>query len=178
MNRMPSRVLLLVALALLFAACAPTASQSPSESSGGEPSAAGSQPEASQPAGDVGGGGGGGENGSVQYEITGDYEDSGELRFVPEASYFEQNGSSYMSFTNEGESTVMFISVGDQGNLVSFGNEEASVTTDTEACTFNLTRDDATGAAGTFDCPRAFVVLASGSQLGSGTIRGTFEAHI
>ena len=181
MNRIPSPILVLVALALLLAACAPTGSQSLSETSGGEPpgaepSAAASQPSASQPGG--GGGGGGGENGSVQYEITGDYQDSGDLSFVPQASYFEQGGSSYMSFTNEGESTVLFIQLNDSGNSVQYGSQEATVTTDTESCTFNLTRDDATGAAGTFDCSNALVVLASGSQVGTGTMRGTFEAHL
>ncbi|HUG94533.1 MAG TPA: hypothetical protein VMK30_00145 [Pleomorphomonadaceae bacterium] len=173
MNRTPFRFVLLVGLGLLLAACAPTASQQPSESSGGEPPAAESQPAASQP-----GGGGGGANGSVQYEVSGDYSDSGELAFVPEGSFFDQNGSTYLSFTNQGETTVLFIQLNDSGNTVQFGNQEASVTTDAAACTFNLTRDDATGAAGTFDCPNAFMVIADGSQVGSGTIRGTFEAHI
>jgi hypothetical protein len=175
MNRMPFRFVVLVALGLLLAACAPTASQQPSESAGGEPPAPESQPAASQPGG---GGGGGGANGSVQYEVSGDYSDSGELAFVPAGSFFDQNGSSYLSFTNQGESTVLFIQLNDSGNTVQFGNQEASVTTDAAACTFNLTRDDATGAAGTFDCPNAFMVIAEGSQMGSGTIRGTFEGHI
>lgn len=175
MNRIPSPVVLLVAVGLLLAACASTASQPPAESSGGEPSAAESQTAASQPGG---GGGGVGADGSVQYEISGDYSDSGELAFVPAGSFFEQNGSSYLSFTNQGESTVLFIQLNDSGNSVQFGNEEATVTTDAVACTFNLTRDDATGAAGTFDCSNAFIVLASGNEVGSGTIRGTFEAHI
>jgi len=96
---------------------------------------------------------------------------------VPAGSFFDQNGSSYLSFTNQGESTVLFIQLNDSGNSVQFGNQEASVTTDAAACTFNLTRDDATGAAGTFDCPNAFMVLVEGSQVGSGAIRGTFEAH-
>jgi hypothetical protein len=177
MNRRPFPVLF-TALALLLSACAPAASQTPSESSGGEPSAAASQAAASQAGGGGGGGGGAGANGSVQYEISGDYSDSGELAFVPAASYFDQSGVSYMSFTNEGSSTVIFISIGDQGNFVQYGNEEASVTTDTQSCTFNLSRDDATGAAGTFDCANALVVQASGSQVGTGTIRGTFEAHL
>jgi len=177
MNRIPFRFVVLVALGLLLAACAPTTSQQPSESSGGEPPAAESQPPASQPGGG-GGGGGGGANGSVQYEISGDYSDSGELAFVPAGSFFDQNGSSYLSFTNQGESTVLFIQLNDSGNSVQFGNQEASVTTDAAACTFNLTRDDATGAAGTFDCPNAFMVLVEGSQVGSGTIRGTFEGHL
>jgi hypothetical protein len=175
MNRTPFRFVVLVGLGLLVAACAPTASQQPSESASGEPPAAESQPAASQPGG---GGGGGGANGSVQYEVSGDYSDSGELAFVPAGSFFDQNGSSYLSFTNQGESTVLFIQLNDSGNTVQFGNQEASVTTDAAACTFNLTRDDATGAAGTFDCPNAFMVIAEGSQMGSGTIRGTFEGHI
>lgn len=174
MNRTPSPAVFLVALALLLAACAPAASQPLSESSG-EPSPAQSGPAASQPGG---GGGDGGANGSVQYEISGDYSDSGELAFVPAGSFFDQNGSSYMSFTNQGETTVLFIQLNDSGNSVQFGNQEATVTTDAAACTFNLTRDDATGAAGTFECSNALIVLASGNEVGSGTIRGTFEAHI
>ncbi len=174
MHRLRLAPVIFLTLTLLLAACQQAASQSPAGTDAGEPSAAGAEPGASQ-AGT--GGGGGGDNGSAQYEITGDYTASGELRFVPEASYFDQNGSTYLSFTNEGESTVMFIAFGEnQGNAVSFGNEEASVA-GTE-CTINLTRDDATGAAGTFDCPNSTVVLASATTPGTGTIRGSFEAHL
>jgi hypothetical protein len=175
MRRLPLASVVFLTLTLLLAACQPTASQSPAGGNGGEsPTAA--EPGASQPAGN--GGNGGGDNGSVQYEITGDYTDSGELRFVPEASYFEQGGSTYLSFTNEGESTVLFISFSDTGNFVQFGNEEASVVQGADTCTFNLTRDDATGAAGTFDCPNSSVVLAGSTTPGTGTIRGSFEAHL
>jgi hypothetical protein len=165
----------LLTLTLLLAACQQAASQSPAGSDAAEPSAAGAEPEASQ-AGN--GGDGGGDNGSAQYEITGDYTASGELRFVPEASYFEQGGGTYLSFTNEGESTVLFISFSDSGNFVQFGDENASVVQAGEECTMNLTRDDATGAAGTFDCPNSSVVLTGSEQLGTGTIRGSFEAHL
>jgi hypothetical protein len=165
-----------LALILLLAACQSSASQSPAGANGGESSAA-AEPGASQPAGN--GGSSGGEDGSAQYEISGDYTDSGELRFIPEASYFDQNGSTYLSFTNEGESTVLFIAFGEnQGNAVSFGNEEASVVQGADACTINLTQDDATGAAGTFDCTNASIILAGSEQLGTGTISGSFEAHL
>lgn len=175
MHRLRLAPVILLTLTLLLAACQQAASQSPAGTDAGEPSAAGAEPGASQ-AGT--GGGGGGDNGSVQYEITGDYTASGELRFVPEASYFDQNGSTYLSFTNEGESTVLFISFSDSGNFVQFGDENASVVQAGEECTMNLTRDDATGAAGTFDCPNSTVVLASATTPGTGTIRGSFEAHL
>jgi hypothetical protein len=176
MHRPRLAPVILLTLTLLLAACQQAASQPPAGTDGGQPSAAGAEPGASQPAGN--GGGGGGDNGSAQYEITGDYAASGELRFVPEASYFEQGGSTYLSFTNEGESTVLFISFSDSGNFVQFGDENASVVQAGEACTMNLTRDDATGAAGTFDCPNSSVVLTGSEQLGTGTIRGSFEAHL
>lgn len=173
-------ILLPVAIAALVAACS---APSTSSQNGGEPSTAaseseGSQPsEGGQPSASGGGGGGGGTSGSVKYEISGDYTDSAELRFVPEASYFEQSGVTYLSFTNEGSSSVLFITLGDAGNASNFGNGEASITSTPENCSFNLTRNDATGASGTFDCPGSFAVLAGGTQTGTATIKGTFEAR-
>jgi hypothetical protein len=172
-------ILLPVAIAALVAACTPsTSSQDGTEPSTAASASEGSQPsQGGQPSDAGGGGGGGGANGSVQYEISGDYTDSGELRFVPEASYFEQNGVTYLSFTNEGSSTVLFLTLGDAGNASNFGNGEASIASTPENCNFNLTRNDATGASGTFDCPGSFAVLAGGTQTGTATIKGTFEAR-
>lgn len=172
-------ILLPLAIAALVAACS---APSTSSQDGGEPSTAASESaggqasEGGQPS-DAGGGGGGTANGSVKYEISGDFTESGELGFVPAASYFEQNGVTYLSFTNEGQSSVLFITLSSDGNAANFGNGEVTVATTPENCTFDLSRNDATGASGTFDCPDAFAVLASGTQPGTASIKGTFEAR-
>jgi hypothetical protein len=175
----PMRLLRSFLLPMLLTALV-TACSAPSTSSqdGGEPSTAAQESEGSQPS-DAGGGGGGGGglNGSVQYEITGDYTETGELRFVPEASYFEQAGATYLAFTNEGEQTVLFISLSDGGNNATFGNEEISIASTPENCDFNLTQDDATEKSGTFDCPDSFTVFATGSQQGTLSLKGSFEAR-
>lgn len=171
MHRLPFPVGALVALALLLAACAPTTTQSPAEPAGGEPSLAESEPAASAP-----GGGDGipGTHGSVQYEVTGDYTGDGELPFVPEASYSDQDGRTYLSFTDG--SAVLIISLSADGNVVQFGNEEVAIPA--AECEFNLSRHDASGASGSFDCPDAAVITSTGTQMGSGTIRGTFDANM
>jgi hypothetical protein len=166
-------ILLPIVLTVLVAACSAPATSS---QGGGESSTAAESSEEGQPSDAGGGGGGSGTNGSIQYEITGDHTESGELRFVPEASYFEQNGITYLSFANEGESTVLFLSLSDGGNTTNFGSQEVSIVSTPENCTFNLERDDASGASGTFDCPNSFAVFASGTQQGTVTIKGTFEA--
>lgn len=73
--RHPRPFLALLAVAALTVACSSTGGESPGESNGG-----GGGGEAT--ATPDGGGGGGGANGSITYQIAGDYEASGELPFL------------------------------------------------------------------------------------------------
>ena len=134
----------------------------------------------SQPAASTGGGGGGGGggifgDGTAEYQITGDYTADGELRFVPAASQVGQDSYS-LSFTDdENSSTILVISIQGEARALSFGDEGHTIPG--AQCDWNLTRQDADGVAGTFNCDNA--VLFSGDTGASGQvdISGSFEAR-
>ena len=163
-------------LALLAIAAITVACSSPGASSGGEESQGGG---ASQPAETTGGGGGGGGlfgNGSAEYHITGDYTADGELGFVPAASQVNQDGASSLSFTDENSDTVLIIALSAGANILSWGNPEYAIPGAT--CEFNITRQDSTGAAGTFSCNNQLLIATSGTTTGTANISGSFDARI
>jgi hypothetical protein len=170
--------LALLAMAAIIAACSgPPGSSSGAESQGSEPST-GSQP--SQAA--ASGGGGSGANGSITYDITGDYEASGELPFLAAASVFDSNTQGWQaSFAASGGSgTVISLTTVSQGQVFSFGDGTAVVIAVSESssgsgCTFSLNKNDASGLSGHVECSSAGVV----QQSGTGKVRLTadWDAH-
>lgn len=169
----------LLAIAAITAAC----SGAPGSSSGGESSQGGEASQgggASQPAASSGGGGGGGGNGgifgdgSAEYQITGDFTADGELGFVPAASQVSQDSYS-LSFTDdENSSTILVISIIGDARALSYG--DAGHTIPGAQCDWNLSRQDADGVAGTFNCDNAVLFSADGAS-GQVDISGSFEAR-
>ena len=158
----------LLAMAAVTAAC----SAAPGSSSGGEnqPST-GSQPsQAAASSGGGGGGGGGGANGSVTYEITGEYEASGELPFLAGgiSLWVESAGGWVANFANtSGEGAVILINTqaaeGTPGQIFSFGDGNVILAATSDAgsgfdCTFALTKNDASGLKGDLECNTALVI--------------------
>ena len=169
----------ILAIAAITVACGgpPAASAGGQSSQGSEASqgAGASEPVAST----GGGGGGGGANGSVTYQITGGYTRSGELPWVPLASTFA-DGTWYLAFTDTtggGNQDVLAITGAGGSNVVVFGNSDFSIAGGIEpACTFNFTRQDASGAAGSFDC-RGVMGIKSDSSLVQVDFKGNFDGH-
>lgn len=156
----------LLAVAALTIACSgPPGSSSGAASQGSQPST-GSQPsEAAASSG--GGGGGGGANGSITYEITGDYQASGELPFLASgiSVWVESAGGWVANFANQsGEGAVILINTqaaeGTQGQSFTYGDGSIVLTTISAPdsgfdCTFNLTKNDSSGLAGDMHCNSA-----------------------
>jgi hypothetical protein len=165
----------LLAIAAITVACgtSPGASSGGESSQGSEPST-GSQPSQAAASGGGGGGGGGGANGSITYEITGDFTADGELGFVPAASQVSQDSYS-LSFTDdENSSTILVISIIGEARALSYGDEGRTIPG--AQCDWNLTRQDADGVAGTFNCDNAVLFSADGAS-GQVDISGSFEAR-
>jgi hypothetical protein len=173
-------VLLAAVIGLVLAACA---SPAPGASNGGEPSNA---PESEAPGESQSGGGGGGPgpgtaDGSVQFQMTGGHEVSDELPFAGNFAYFQQAGVSFLVFTDDtdaAEANGVIITIGADGNNES--NVFQYVTNDliipAADCEWNITRHDATGAAGSFTCNDATGFGESGGMIPGVDVTGSFEA--
>lgn len=180
----------LLALGAIIAACA-----SPAGTSGGE---ATQGTDASEPAptaaggdGDSGGGGGsgGGANGSMTYEITGDYEASGELPFLAAgiSLWVEEAGGWVASFANpSGEGAYIQLNTqaaeGTTGQIWNYGDGTVIIGavsgSDTGmGCTFTLTKNDPSGLEGDLDCTSAIVTNAETGENGTVQITAHWEGH-
>jgi hypothetical protein len=174
----------LLAIAAIAAAC----SGGPASSSGGESSQGG---EASQPAASTGGGGGGGggANGSMTYEITGDYEASGELPFLAGGvSLWIEQSEGWAAFfgATDGSGAVIQINTqsaeGTPGQIWNFGDGTAAVTATSDpgsgsGCTFTLTKNDSSGTAGSVECDSAIVTNLTTGTIGQAQVSAEWTGH-
>jgi hypothetical protein len=178
--RRPSLLLILTAvIGLVLAACASPAG-SPDASGGGEPSsAAGSEaPASSDGSGGGGGGGLGTGSGSVEFEITGGFSDSGELPFAGDFAYFQQAGVSFLVFTDDTDSSEangIIITLSEDGNVLQYVTDDIVVPAAT--CDWNVTRSDASGAAGSFNCNDQAGFGTNGQAYTDLDISGSFEVN-
>jgi hypothetical protein len=168
----------LCAISLLLAACSGAASKSETPNSGGNGEAS---EAASTDRGDAGGGGGGGgANGSVRYRISGDYTKSGELPFVPVTLSLYADGGWVAWFADQagGTDNIIQLNTNPDTTIVNFGNSEIAIigTKDT-GCTFDFTKNDSGGLAGSFECHEAVGVSnADGTELHV-DMSGEWDAH-
>jgi hypothetical protein len=176
----------LIALAIIGAACS---SSSPGASTGGDQSQAAQQSQgggasqggqASQPAASTGGGGGGGANGSITYNITGDYTASGELPFVNAGGVSAFAGTGWAAFFYEGGNTdvVIDLTTIDAAHAITFGDTNAVLTGfEANGCTFNLEKNDASGLKGSVECHGAQLIMSEAGTLGTADLSAHWEAH-
>ena len=177
--------LALLAVAAITAAC--SASPGSSSGGGGQPST-GSQPSQAA-ASSGGGGGGGGANGSVTYEITGDYEASGELPFLAGgiSQWVESAGGWVANFGNQsGEGAVILINTqaaeGTTGQIFTYGDTSVVLTAISTPdsgfdCTFNLTKNDSSGLAGDLDCNSVIAADATTGAQKHVQVTAHWDAH-
>lgn len=175
----------LLAIVAVTVAC----STAPGSSPGGEASQGGgaSQPAASTDGGG-GGSGGGGANGSITYEITGDYQASGELPFLTGgvSLWIESAGGWVANFANtSGEGAVILLNTqaaeGTPGQIFTYGDGTIIMATGSGetgmGCTFNLTKNDSSGLSGDLDCTSAIAANnATGAQL-QVQVHAEWDAH-
>lgn len=154
----------LLTIAAITVACG--SSSSSGESQGAGPST-GSQPSQAAASPGGGGGGGGGANGSVTYEISGDYTASGELPFLANgvSLWVESAGGWVANFANQsGEGAVILINTqaaeGTQGQIFTYGDGSIILTAVSTPdsgfdCDFTLTKNDSSGLVGDLHCNTA-----------------------
>jgi hypothetical protein len=178
--RRPILIILTLVAGLVVAACASPSGEPGSSDGGGSGSSQGQPAQTNEPAtsdgGSGGGGGGSGANGSVTFEITGDVTESGELPFIPIlGGFFQQEGASYMPFANSDNAAgeVVFITLSPDGNVFAYGNGTVSIPA--ADCEWNITRNDDSGATGSFTCTDAMAISESG--IGTADVSGSFDAH-
>ena len=121
-----------------------------------------------------------GNNGSIQFEISGNWEDEGEWPFIPAASTYINDIWS-MSFapkidgTGDGILTLMldgenfFMTFGTNAGVISAGGSDQ--------CQLDLDRSDSGGTAGNFECTNLVVLPANGSMTDGVNFTATFETN-
>lgn len=177
-------ILAFLVISAILVACSSPGGGSSGPSS--EASSGASQPGASQPGASQvtassdggGGGGGGGLNGSITYQIRGDYTASGELPFIPTGVSNFGSGGWAAWFGEQGESTVIQLNTSPDASIANFGNAEVAIvgTKDT-GCTFNFTKNDASGLAGSVECHGIQAVKSQASSLIHVDFTATWDAH-
>lgn len=170
-------------VALLAVACSSPSASQPTDSNGG--GGGGSDPTATPDGG--GGGGGGGANGSFAYQITGDYEASGELPFLVGgvSVWYEAEGGWIANFANQsGEGAVVNLNTGVSTDfvLVTFGDGTVLVvaTNDTSTgydCTFTEDKNDASGLKGSLDCSNTAASNVNTGALLNVNFTAQWDAH-
>jgi hypothetical protein len=119
---------------------------------------------------------GGGANGSIIFEISGDYEASGEFPFVPAASVFSNGGWS-ASFAEDGSNAIIAMNTIPGSLTVSYGDSEAVVIAiELVGCTFDMDQNDSSGLVGSFECEGITGGLSQSGATITVDFRGEFSA--
>jgi hypothetical protein len=177
--------LALLAMAALIGACSgPPGSSASGQSQGSEPST-GSQPSQAA-ASSGGGGGGGGANGSITYEITGDYEASGELPFLAGgiSMWVESADGWVANFADPAGGGAVIVLNTQEGQSLSqgltFGDGSVTIVAATDAgtdCTFTLEKNDPDGLKGHVECAGALAVDNNNGSQKDVTFNAEWDAH-
>ena len=177
--RHPRPFLALLAVAALTVACSSTGGESPGESNGGGGGEATATPD--------GGGGGGGANGSITYQIAGDYEASGELPFLAQgmSTWDETQGgwvANFVAPSGEGAYILLNTATLGTGQILSFGDGTAIVVATSDPgsgydCTFTMTKNDTSGLAGHMECSNTIASNVSTGGLLNVSISADWDAH-
>ena len=190
--RHPRPFLALLAVAALTVACSSTGGESPGESNGGggggeataTPDGGGGGEATATP---DGGGGGGGANGSITYQIAGDYEASGELPFLAQgmSTWDETQGgwvANFVAPSGEGAYILLNTATLGTGQILSFGDGTAIVVAPSDPgsgydCTFTMTKNDTSGLAGHMECSNTIASNVSTGGLLNVRISADWDAH-
>ncbi|MEX0947037.1 MAG: hypothetical protein WD651_13740 [Acidimicrobiia bacterium] len=120
-----------------------------------------------------------GNNGSVRFEISGNWEDEGEWPFIPAASVFVNDIWS-MSFAPKIDGTgdgILTIMLDDESFFVTYGTNDGVISGGIDQCQVDIDRSEADGTAGNFECTNLVVLPTNGSMTDGVNFSGTFETH-
>lgn len=113
---------------------------------------------------------------SARYTISGSYEASGEATLQPAMTFYD-NGVWTMTFGDEG-GALLLLGLDPSTPSVNFTDGQFTVSGDSSTCEFDITRQDATGAAGTFDCSNVpGLSTESGALTQDNNFSGSFDAN-
>ena len=118
-------------------------------------------------------GGGSSGQGSITYEISGGFEAAGEEPFAPTMSFFDQG---VWTMTFGGGSTLLVLGLDPSTPSISWTNGASSAGADSSNCEFDITRQDADGASGSFSCSNVAVVN-EGALTEAASFTGSFDAN-
>ncbi len=106
----------------------------------------------------------GGGEGSITFQISGDYEASGEFPFLSVASAFNNGGWS-ATFADSNNSIIV-LNTFPGSFTVSFGDPQAVITgIESSGCVFDFDQNDASGLVGSFDCSNTTGFLTAGTEI-------------
>jgi hypothetical protein len=120
-----------------------------------------------------------GNNGSIRFEISGNWEDEGEWPFIPDASVFINDIWS-MSFAPKIDGTgdgILTLMLDDEAFFLTYGTNDGVITGGSDLCELEVDRSDSGGAAGNFECTNLFVLPTSGSMTDGVNFSATFETN-
>lgn len=187
-------ILLILAL---VAACGSTSSGDANDGGGGSSGATASSDvggyggggsSEETPPGDGNGGGGGsgsgvdlGNNGTITYQLGGDLESSGELKFVyleGAMSQFAEGGWVAYFYSDSDPNLIIQINSNPASNILNYGDGESLVVGTEEAgCTFDYSTNDESGLVGTIDCPTTVASNVNTGDLITVSLHATVDAH-
>jgi hypothetical protein len=183
-----------LAVAAITGACANASpgagSQPPAGSESGVASQApgvSQQPGASEPAASAGSG----ANGSIKYQITGEYTGSGELPFLPTygdySSYFTPGegagwNAMFQDPANPDDHQISLNTKTTLGEELFYRDQPIVValsgaTSSPDECTFTSTKNDETGLIGSVVCTSAELFQADGMPTLNVTFAAQWDAH-
>lgn len=179
-------LIVLLLLALVLAACGGGSSDADEEGgSGSNTTASGSDDgsgsdDASSSSSDSGtDSSGGGDNGSISFEISGNWEADGEFVFIPEASAFTNDYWSLSFAPNRDGSGDAIISILliPESQYITYGDPEFTVGGGGDQCQFDISDQTVDGASGTIECTNLTGIPAGSSMRDGVNFSATFDAR-
>lgn len=116
-------------------------------------------------------------NNSITYTISGGYEARGEAAFVSAMSFFD-NGVWTMAFGDDSGGVLLLVNLDPSTPSVNFANsaDASSISGSSTECDFEVTRQDASGAAGSFTCSDVAAVVG-GALTQADNFSGAFDIN-
>ncbi len=113
-------------------------------------------------------------DGTAEYTLSGGVESSGELTLVPSMTFYS-DGIWTLSFGSE-DGALLLINLDPSTPSVNVTDGATTASGDTSGCDFEVTRQDADGASGSFDCSNVAVV-DGGVLKQAESFVGSFDAN-
>jgi hypothetical protein len=122
---------------------------------------------------------GGGENGSINFEISGNWDADGEFVFIPEASVFT-DGFWSLSFAPNRDGSgdkIITILLAPDSFFVTYGDPDITVAGGQDQCQFDISDQTVDGVSGTIDCSDLTGMPAESSMRDGVNFDATFDAR-